>query len=689
VSLLRNPCLVRVRDRFTLGTARDQPGAWEINPRTGFLQARAGLSWTGVREYRTPTGLLRVLRRPEQVCAPAHLRTLRLLPATEGHPAGDVDVSPANEAALRVGSTGDAIDIEDLKGYSRPVGNVSVSRPSTMVKMVDLATWQKLGQDFAALRDVVHDGSAPATGTSLGYNALWFGPYIEAEIVGERDDGSGVIGEWMGPTGPEPYDIEHIVDPECELIKQLEVEINFDASKLGGNHFAVALPALGGRGGEQSELMRIVDSFDLPPISSDLARQVRRVAIQVPARHRDVATWTVGTDRELPIVSGDWDGDAAAASVFEWAGFNADPAKPDPAKAKRAFLIYDADAPGLKGSYKLPIARYKDGRLEVVDAGLRAAASYLPQTDAPEDVRKRARDVLDAYYKKLEATRDATGNNSTRPQRNPMKTQQIEIGLGRDSYNHCVKSGLLGKLAARGKTLPQSLIVVLPVTDEIDPKALVGKLEEMRSMCSDLIEMTGEAMGEAAGMKEQMADMMSKEDAAALVAEKEAELAKAKEALAEAEATSDKLKGTCDALLAEVGPLRAKQLDELRDAAVKLGCDETKIKAAKDAAEVRRLVVAEKLGDASYTARDEAAKPAMANEPKPYRVSDDVVSGVYAGLVHGLLLAQPETPAPARDYNAPFSQFPTIVPNKPKVKPTQDEDQPVDSLRAGLAAMGG
>lgn len=644
-----------------------------------------------MREYRTPTGLLRVLRRPEQVCAPAHLRTLRLLPATEGHPAGDVDVSPANEAQLRVGSTGDAIDIEELKGYLRPVGNVSVSRPATMAKMVDAGTWKKLGQDFAALRDVVHDGSAPATGTSLGYNALWFGPYIESEIVGERDDGNGVIGEWIGPAGPEPYDIEHIVDPECELIKKLEIEINFDASKLGGNHFAVALPALGGRGGEQSELMRIVDSLALP-ISLDLARHVRRVAVQVPARYRDVANWTVGTNQELPIVSGDWDGDAAAASVFEWAGFNADPAKPDPAKVKQAFLIYDADAPELKGSYKLPIARYANGRLEVVDSGLRAAASYLPQTDAPEDVRKRAREVLDGYFKKLEATRDRDASNQTRPQRNTMKTQQIEIGLGRDSYNRCVKSGLLAKLAERGKSLPQSLIVMLPVTDELDPKALVGKLEEMRGMCSDLIEMTGEAMGEAAGMKEQMADMMSKEDAAALVAQKEEELAKAKEALAEAQATSDKMRGTCDALLAEVGPLRAKQLDELRAAAVKLGCDETKVKAAKDAAEVRRLVVAEKLGE-SYSARDEAAKPATANEPKPYRVSDDIVSGVYAGLVHGLSLAE-ENPAATRDYNAPFAQFPTIVPHnnepKPKAKSTQDDaEQPVDSLRAGLAAMGG
>jgi hypothetical protein len=674
--------LVRVRDRFTLGTARDQATAWEINPRTGFLQARAGLSWTGVREYHTPTGLLRVLRRPEQVNSVGHRRTLRLLPTTDQHPAGDVDVSPANEAEFRVGSTGDTIDVEELKGYLRPVGNISVSRPSTMVKMVDLATWQKLGQDFAALRDVVHDGSAPATGTSLGYNALWFSPYIEAEIVGERDDGSGLIGEWIGPYGPEPYDIEHIVDPECELIKQLIREIKFDASKLGGNHFALALPALGGRGGEQSELMRVVDALQLP-ISSDLARQVRRVAVQVPVRQRDVvADWTVGADRELPIASGDWDGDAAQASVFAWAGW---PDAPDPAKAKRAFLIYDAAAPDLKGSYKLPIARYSD-KLEVVDAGLRAAASYLPQTDAPEEVLKRAREVLDGYFKKLEATRDVAAAS---PRRKPthMQIQQIEIGLSRDTYQYCVKSGLLSKLAARGKTLPQTLIVMLPVTDEIDPKALVGKLEEMKGMCSDLIEMTGEAMGEAEGAKAKMADMMSKEDAAALVAEKEGELAKAKEALAEAEATNDATKRERDSLLAEVGPLRAKQLDELREIAIKLGCDATKIQSAKDAAEVRRLVAAQKLGE-SYTARDEAAKP-VANEPKPYRVSDDIVSGVYAGLVHGL--AHAAEPTPARDFDAPFSQFPKIVPNndnKPKVKPTQDE-QPVNALQAGLAAMGG
>ena len=110
-----------------------------------------------------------------------------------------------------------------------------------------------------------------------------------------------------------------------------------------------------------------------------------------------MARWTVGAARDLRLVErASWDGDAAKGRIFAWAGFDGD--SPRPAKARRGFLIYNAEAPELRGSYKLPFADVVDGTLVAIDAGLRASASRLPQTDAPGDVLRRARGVLDAYF---------------------------------------------------------------------------------------------------------------------------------------------------------------------------------------------------------------------------------------------------------------------------------------------------
>jgi hypothetical protein len=91
--------------------------------------------------------------------------------------------------------------------------------------------------------------------------------------------------------------------------------------------------------------------------------------------------------------------------VFAWAGFDTD--NPEVARARRAFLLYDAGNPEARGSYKLPFADVVGGRLTAISGALRAAASRLPQTTAPRDVLKRARSVLDGYFEKLEEQRDS------------------------------------------------------------------------------------------------------------------------------------------------------------------------------------------------------------------------------------------------------------------------------------------
>lgn len=110
--------------------------------------------------------------------------------------------------------------------------------------------------------------------------------------------------------------------------------------------------------------------------------------------------WKVGASLNLPIdEDSDWDGPEAAKSIFEKADFDGD--DPDSAFARKGFLAYDSGNSDLKGSYKLPFAKVVDGRLTAVASGIRAAASRLPQADLPDDVAKKAREVIDHYEAKM------------------------------------------------------------------------------------------------------------------------------------------------------------------------------------------------------------------------------------------------------------------------------------------------
>ncbi|QXX74248.1 HK97 family phage prohead protease [Methylovirgula sp. HY1] len=123
---------------------------------------------------------------------------------------------------------------------------------------------------------------------------------------------------------------------------------------------------------------------------------------QMPVNIRAVKEpdWKCAASRTLPLdEDSDWDGPAAAKSVFDACGFDTN--KPDSGKAKKAFLAYDASAPELKGSYKLPFAKMVDGRMTAVASGLHAAASRLSNTDIPDDVQDDARAVITHYEDKM------------------------------------------------------------------------------------------------------------------------------------------------------------------------------------------------------------------------------------------------------------------------------------------------
>ncbi|KAF2991145.1 HK97 family phage prohead protease [Methylocystis sp. MJC1] len=110
--------------------------------------------------------------------------------------------------------------------------------------------------------------------------------------------------------------------------------------------------------------------------------------------------WKVGASLNLPLdEDSDWDGPEAAESIFEKADLDGD--DPDSAFARKGFLAYDSGNSDLKGSYELPFAKVVDGRLTAVASGIRAAASRLPQADLPDDVAKKAREVIDHYEAKM------------------------------------------------------------------------------------------------------------------------------------------------------------------------------------------------------------------------------------------------------------------------------------------------
>jgi HK97 family phage prohead protease len=147
------------------------------------------------------------------------------------------------------------------------------------------------------------------------------------------------------------------------------------------------------------------------PNATIIARDAAAAAASAAAKKADKHEWKVGASRNLPLGEDKaWDGPAAEARIFEACGFDGD--KPDTGKARKAFLVYDAANPSLKGSYKLPFADVVDGRFTAMPAGIRAAASRLPQADIPDDVQTKARAVVDHYESKM---KDADADKSGTP----------------------------------------------------------------------------------------------------------------------------------------------------------------------------------------------------------------------------------------------------------------------------------
>ena len=154
---------------------------------------------------------------------------------------------------------------------------------------------------------------------------------------------------------------------------------------------------------------RALDGGGALHIPRALAERIyRETRMTSNARADGGANWKCGASRNLPLSEeGAWDGPAAEKSVFEACRIGGD--KPDLGKARKAFLAYDESNPKERGSYKLPFAKVVEGRLVAMASGIRAAASRLPQTDIPDNVKDSARAVIDHYEGKMKNSKDGRG----------------------------------------------------------------------------------------------------------------------------------------------------------------------------------------------------------------------------------------------------------------------------------------
>lgn len=188
-----------------------------------------------------------------------------------------------------------------------------------------------------------------------------------------------------------PEGVSEKADEICRLVKGgivKAVSVGFDPVEM--EPMDPARP----RGPQRYVRSKLLElSFVAIPCNRDAMVVERKMTTKAKA----ASEWKVSASRDLPIEDSDeWDGAAAEKSIFDYAGGD----EFDSEKARKGFLVYDSANPADRGSYKLPIAHVVGGELKVPKGAIRAAASRLPDSDLPQDVKDGAGEVIAAYEKK-------------------------------------------------------------------------------------------------------------------------------------------------------------------------------------------------------------------------------------------------------------------------------------------------
>jgi len=110
--------------------------------------------------------------------------------------------------------------------------------------------------------------------------------------------------------------------------------------------------------------------------------------------------------QDLPVdTESAWDADTAIGRVRKWAG-GPDKDSIDWRKYSKAFFWYDSENPESFGSYKLPYADVKDGKLYAIARGIYAAAAAIQGArggvDIPDEDIPKVKSHISKYYEKLD-----------------------------------------------------------------------------------------------------------------------------------------------------------------------------------------------------------------------------------------------------------------------------------------------
>lgn len=241
---------------------------------------------------------------------------------------------------------------------------------------------------------------------------------------------------------------------------------------------------------------RIIKKWQLWEISLvSIPCNQNALAVQRSAGNAKEANWKVGASRNLPLGADDaWDPEAARKSIFEHANFDGD--APDTTFARKGFLVYDATNPDNTSSYQEPFAQVIDGRLVAMPGGIKAAIARLAETEIPDDVAAKARDVLENYEGKMTTAAPETKTKPKLEIKSLYDVGSLALLLNELGYIQWTAE-YEAELDGDGSTLPKQLLDAMKLLGDALIAMTVEEVEELLRIAGG-VEDKGEGKSSAA-----------------------------------------------------------------------------------------------------------------------------------------------------------------------------------------------
>lgn len=366
----------------------------------------------------------------------------------------------------------------------------------------------KMNKAFAAhielvgerqVRVIANTGGVDRTGEQVVLSGLDLSGFLQNPIILYQHDPDRPVGRasqiQMTPAGLEmlvdfaPVLISPTADEVCGLVKAKilnAVSIGFDPIET-----EPMTPGDKRKNAPQRYLKADLMETSFVSIPADKGALVTQRQYHTKAAQTE--NWVCAAAKDLEIdQESTWNGREAAERILDAAGFNED--RPDPDKAKKGFLVYDAGNPTLKGSYKLPFGDIQKGQLVAIASGIRAADSRIAQTDIPDDIKEDAEKIIALYKAHMNDTEQASDKSKDGDKKNGPRGVVKSAGrlVVKDLYTVANLAYLLDSLGylQAGVRIETAL--------EGDSSAMPARLAQViQDLGAALVAMTAEEVAEA------------------------------------------------------------------------------------------------------------------------------------------------------------------------------------------------